>query len=307
MTRTRMMGTFFAVTALVSWAPLALVARAGFETPIGRAVSIFYSFGPLVAALVVQGPLLKKPVLEPLGINRDINRFWLVAWLAPLLVLAVGVLATAIIDGIAPVLTVDGVIASTRARVPHEHLAEFEAHLREGRPMHPALLALLALPAGLTVNIIPAFAEEVGLRGFLYREVPGGYVARALRIGVLAFVWAAPALALGMWFPEHRALGMLAGLVFHVALSFAAVYVRVRGGSVIACAVLRGTLASLVGVASTMTSGASDVVRPMYGFSGAIGLSVLVALFLVHDRFFAKQKLVFGATPGTRSSPPAAA
>ena len=124
MTRTRMMGTFFAVTALVSWAPLALVARAGFETPIGRAVSIFYSFGPLVAALVVQGPLLKKPVLEPLGINRDLNRFWLVAWLAPLLALAVGVLATAIIDGIAPVLTVDGVIASTRARVPHEHLAE---------------------------------------------------------------------------------------------------------------------------------------------------------------------------------------
>ena len=36
-----MMGTFFAVAALVSWAPLALLGPDGFDSQLGRAVSIF--------------------------------------------------------------------------------------------------------------------------------------------------------------------------------------------------------------------------------------------------------------------------
>jgi uncharacterized protein len=304
-----MMGTFFAVAALLSWAPLALVVSGGFDTGIGRFVSIFYSFGPLVAALVVQGPLLRGEVLEPLGIGRDVNRFWLVAWLAPVLVLAIALLATWLIEGVAPTLTVDGVIANKRTMVPLEHMAQFEARLREGRPPHPFFLVLGALPAGLVFNIVPAFAEEVGFRGFLYRELPGGYFARAIRIGLVSFVWSLPALALGIWYRDHIALGLAAGLVFHVAFSLASVYVRVRSGSVIACALMRATIASLVSIAFDASFGASDIVRPMYGISGSVGLLALVGLFLVHDRFFATKKLVFGAAlkPGTRSSPPAAA
>jgi hypothetical protein len=304
-----MMGTFFAVAALVSWAPLALLGPDGFDSQLGRAVSIFYSFGPLLAALIVQGPMLKAPVLEPLGIGRDVNRFWLIAWLAPVLVLAVGLVATWLIDGVTPTLTVDGLIANKRSMVPAEHIAEFEARLREGRPPHPIVLVFIALPAGLTFNMIPAFAEEVGLRGFLFREVPGDYTKRAIGIGFLSYLWALPALALGLWYREHVAVGLVVGLCLHLSLSLATVYIRVRSGSVIACALFRGTVASLVPVALDLSFGARDITRPMYGLAGTIGLLVLVGLFLVHDRFYADKKLVFrsAVTPERRSSPPAGA
>lgn len=302
-----MMGTFFVVAAIVSWSPLLLVRDAGFDSPLGRAVSIFYAFGPLVAALVVRGPLLKGDVLEPLGIRRDVNRFWLVAWLAPVLVLALGALATWLVAHVPPTLTVAQLVANKRSMVPPEHLAEFEARLREGGPPHPFVLVLYALPAGLLLNALPAFAEEVGLRGFLFREVPGGFFRRALAIGALSFLWAAPALALGLWYGRAQpfALGLATGLAFHLALSLVQVYLRVRAGSVIACALFRGTIASLVPVAVDLTFGAGPLVRPMYGFAGTIGLLGLFAAFLVHDRFFAARRLVFGeVTPERRSSPP---
>lgn len=162
----------------------------------------------------------------------------------------------------------------------------------------PYVLLTMALLAGLSINIFPAMAEEIGLRGFLFREMPGGFFARSLRIGLFEGVLALPVVLLGWGFPDHPIAGAAITLLRALLFAMAALYLRARCESVLPVAVFHGTFVALLHPAIDLTPGASDIVRPMLGLSGCIGLAALVGAFAVHDRYFARAKLMFPPKPG---------
>jgi membrane protease YdiL (CAAX protease family) len=291
-TRARLIGVPFAVMAVGSWTPVLAMAMGGVQWTgaTGRAVAIWYTVPALVATLLVQGPWLKQPILEPLGIRWAVNRWWGIAWLLPVAVL---LLATAMtwFAGFEPVLTVNQLIETKRSTVPPDQLAEFERYVSESPPPQPWMLIVMALPAGLTFNLIPGFCEEVAFRGYYFREVPGGFWARSTRIGFLWWLWLAPSIAVGNLYGAPGWWGVALALPWCVIASWVFVYIRVRSESVIAVGIARGTTLALTAAADDLTFGTPAWLAPFYGVSGIAALLLVWLAFWLHDKTRAGARL----------------
>jgi hypothetical protein len=291
-TRTRLIGIPFALMAIGSWAPVAVMWLQGIEWTgaIGRAVAVWYAVPALVAVLFMQGPVLRQPVLGPLGLRFVVNWWWLVAWLLPVAVLAVGVLITWW-AGYEPVLTVEQLIENKRSMVPPEQMTAFETYLAENRPPHPLMLIVLGMPAGLTFNLLLALCDEVAFRGYFFREIPGGFWARATAIGILWWLWLAPSVAIGNLYGVPGVTSVALALPWCIVASWVLVYLRVRSDSVIATALARGTILALTAAALDLTFGAPSWLGPFYGLSGVAGLLAISIVFWIYDRTRDKGRL----------------
>jgi len=302
MTRSKMFAAFLGIALGGSAAIVAIfpdVWSAG--GPALRAVSIVHLMPVVLATLYVQGPLLRQPVLKPLGLSLKLNPWWVVAWLSPLLVLAVAVLFAWVAFGVEPVLDAATYVAKKRALIPVDQLAAFDEQVAESPPPNPLWFVLQGLPVGITLNLLLALATEIGWRGFLFREVQGDFWRRSFLIGLAEAAWFVPAAGLGFHYPDHPLAGAGMALAFCFVVSPVLVYLRVRTGSVVACAAFRGTMLALGSIASELTFDATDLVRPFHGAGGILGLGVVLALFLAHDRFVASRKLVFA--PSSTATP----
>ena len=291
-TKARLIWAPFALMAIGSWMPVIWMWSQGIEWAgaAGRAVAFWYTVPALVAVLLVQGPWLKQPILEPLGIRLKVNRWWGIAWLLPVVILLLGMLITWL-AGFDPVLTVEQLVENKRSAVPPEQLAEFDKYLEESTPPHPLMLIVLGMPAGLTFNLIPGMCEEVAFRGYYFREMPGGFWARSTKIGLLWWAWLAPSVALGNLYGAPGLTSVALALPWCVLASWVLVYIRVRSESVVATAISRGTMIALTAAAHDLTFGAPTWLAPFYGLAG-IGALVLIWLALFqHDRTRADARL----------------
>lgn len=292
MTRQKMFAIWFAI-AFGGSATIAFVFADGWTGPYARSLTVLHMMPVLLATLFVQGPVLKQPVLAPLGLRLRINRWWLIAWLSPVLLLALGVLFAWVFFGVDPVLDIDSYLAHKRALMEPANLERFDELVRDNPPSEPIWfwLVVQGLPAGLTINSLVTLSTEVGFRGFLFREVQGGFWRRSLLVGLVEAAWLAPAVAFGLHFPDNPMLGVAAITIFCVAVSPVCVYLRVRADSTIAVSLFRGTLLALTLPATELAFDATDWQRPFYGLAGSAALLVLLALYALHDRR-AKQPLL---------------
>jgi membrane protease YdiL (CAAX protease family) len=72
-------------------------------------------------------------------------------------------------------------------------------------PVHPLWIAVLqALIAGVTINAVSGFGEELGWRGFLQRElVHLGFWKSSICVGLIWGLWHAPLILQGHNHPSH--------------------------------------------------------------------------------------------------------
>lgn len=299
MTRARMFALWLGLGPALSFA-IAVLFADGFADPrAARALAIAYSIPIVFATVLLQGPILKQPLVDPLGLSFRLNRWWLHAWLAPVLVLLIGVFATVWLTGVDAILDSDALIASRRLALSEifdaEQLANFDRNAAESPPRDPLWfwLVVQGLPAGVTFNLLIALATEVGFRGFLFREVQGGFWTRSLVIGLVEALWFVPPIFFGLYFPDNRELGVAVAIAFCLLVSPISVYIRVRAKSTVAVAAFRGTVIALASAGSDLCANAPDWSRPFYGAGGVIGFAVLLVLFALHDRFLAEQGLMF--------------
>ena len=204
--------------------------------------------------------------------------------------------------GDAPALDTAGYIAIRRAGLGPELLASFDEALAASPPSHPFRYVLNALLVGPLFPLLIALFTELGFRGFLFREVQGGFWRRSLLIGLAEAAFLAPLGAFGYQFPGTPLLG--AGLLAAWALlaSPALVYLRVRSGSVIAVALFRGTLFAMTTIAADL-SGAAPALRPFFGAAGLVALALLLLGLFVHDWRFADVRLMGAGLQKAPSSP----
>ena len=295
MTRPRMFAIFLGL-ALGGSALVALLFRNVWGEPGAglRAVTVIHLMPVLLATLIIQGPLLKQPVLEPLGLELRFNIWWLIAWVAPIGVLALSLLAQKV-TGLELALDTESYVQTKRALLPAAERAAFDAHLAGTPPGEPLGFVLQALPAGITFNLLLALATEVGWRGFLFREVRGGFWRRSAMTGLAEAAFLAPIAYLGWSFDGPSPINALLVIAWCLVASPSLVYLRVRAQSVIAVAAFRGTLWSLAAVASDLGPFASRWVRPFYGWTGIAAMGILLLLLLAHDRFVADARLATGS------------
>ncbi|MHC4528811.1 MAG: lysostaphin resistance A-like protein [Planctomycetota bacterium] len=260
-------------------------------------LTVTYMFVPAAMAVAVQKFAYKEPLKQPLGISFKLNRWFLVAWLLPVAIALVTIGVSSVFPGVEFSAQPEGsrIFEHFRTLLPAERLQEIETQTAL-LPVHPFWLALLqGLIAGITVNAIAGFGEELGWRGILQRELGFmGFWKSSVVIGLIWGIWHAPFVLHGHNYPDHRASGifMMTALTLLLAPIFS--YVRLKSNSVIAAAIIHGSFNGIGGLPLVVIKGGSDLTVGITGLAGFVILAIVNAAIFVYDRYFAKVPVTTG-------------
>ncbi|MEZ4286618.1 MAG: hypothetical protein R3A47_00350 [Polyangiales bacterium] len=159
-TKPRIVTAFTVLLILFTWpASIYMVAnQISWTTALGRALGVWNAFAVLLVSLLMMGPVLKQPIRDAFAISFRVNRWFFVGWLLPVAIAMLALAIASLFDQ--PVTTtVAELVAHKRSAVPEDQLATFDAYLKENPIPSPLRLLLMGLPAALTFNLLPSFAE----------------------------------------------------------------------------------------------------------------------------------------------------
>jgi membrane protease YdiL (CAAX protease family) len=247
----------------------------------------------MVMAIVVQKFIYKEPLKQPLGISFKLNRWFIVAWLLPPIIAFASLGVSLLLPGTEYSPTMEGLLDRFKSLLTPEQLQQM-ANKTSLLPIHSIWIGLLAgLIAGITINAVAGFGEELGWRGFLQREFAYmGFWKSSAIIGVVWGVWHAPLILQGLNYPQHPRLGVLMMTLLTLLLAPILSCVRLKAKSVIAAAIFHGTFNATYGLSISLVKGGSDLTVGAVGLAGFIVLTCLNIALLVYDRSLAKKPIM---------------
>jgi membrane protease YdiL (CAAX protease family) len=288
---------FTVLTYFISYLMVILYLSLGgtWTMPGNLIIGVVYMFIPLTVAILVQRWMFREPIKIPLRINFKPNRWFLAAWLLPPAIAVASIGTALLLPGIS--FTTDAAVLTERYRgvIPPEQLEQMQRQT-EGLPIHPFWLALFpGLVAGVTVNAVAAFGEEVGWRGLLQNELADlGFWKSSWLIGVVWGFWHAPLILQGHNYHQHPWAGVFMMTVMTVLLSPLLAYVTIRANSVIAAAIFHGTFNATAGLAILVVKGGSDLTVGVTGLAGFIVLAIAnIGLFFLNRRLSSEPLTAF--------------
>jgi membrane protease YdiL (CAAX protease family) len=274
----RRVSAFLGLTYLLSWLIALLLYLSGSDPKSAAAVTLLtaYMFVPMGVTLFLKRFVYAEEIRDSLGLRWLPNRWWLVGWLWPVAYVLLTVGCNPIIPGVELSWGLEGVHAQP---VAPGNAGDPDAirQQTEQLPVHTVWsLIVLALVAGATINALAGLGEEVGWRGFLQFELRSmGFWRSSLAIGFVWGAWHAPLVLQGHNYPQHPVVGTGLMIVWCTLLAPLFSYVRLRSGSVIAAAIMHGTLNSTAGLALVLTRGGDDLT---VGATGVVGVALLLAM-----------------------------
>lgn len=292
--KAKKIGLFIGITFFLSWLMAILFFLLGgrWNTPGATIIGVAYMFVPMVSVIIVQKYLYKEPLKKPLGISFKLNRWFLVAWFLPPIIAFATIGISLLFPQVEYSSEMAGLLERFRGILPPETLEQMESQMAIF-PVHPIWIALgQGLIAGITINAVAGFGEELGWRGFLQRELGYmGFWKSSTLIGIIWGIWHAPIILQGHNYPQHRIEGVFIMIVFCLLLSPIISYVRLKAKSVIAAAILHGSLNGTAGLAIMVVKGGSDLLVGVTGAAGFIILALINLFIFTFDRFMAKESI----------------
>lgn len=271
-----------------------------FYYPIISLLLVGYMFGPAVGAIVAQKASGKT--IKELGLNFNFNVWWVVGTLVivgiSLLTVVISFLMGAGINSNWNELknTLINLYKSTPdSNTTDITISQAISQIDEiGRSINYNVFIfylvsiLFGVIAGITVNAVAGFGEELGWRGFLFEELKNlGFVRSSLIIGFIWGVWHSPIIAMGHNFPQHPTEGIFLMILFCILLSFVMNYFRQKSRSVILSSIMHGTLNGTAGLYLYANTLKNDILFNTTGISGMVAIvCTAVVLFLLDRKTF---------------------
>lgn len=288
---------FIGLTFFANWFMAALFFALGgkWGSPSSLAFTASYMFVPMVMAIVVQKLIYKEPLKEPLGISFKLNWWFLVAWLLPPVIVFACLGVSLLLPGAEYSPSMEGLLERFESLLTPEQLRQMEnqANILPVPPIWAGLL--LGLIAGVTINAVAGFGEELGWRGFLQKEFAYmGFWKSSAIIGVIWGVWHGPVVLLGHNYPQHRLLGVVMMTLLTLLLAPIFSYIRLKANSVIAAAIMHGTLNATAGLSIVFVKGGNDLTVGIVGLAGFIVFACVNTALIVYDRFLTKKPIMVG-------------
>ena len=278
---------FIGLTCFLSWSLTGIAYLMGvrYNTPQATAVMVGYMFAPMIVAILLQKIRDKQPLAGPLGISFRLNRWWLLAWLLPPAVSFATIGVSLLLPGVGYSPGMAGMIERFRMILPPEQLDTIERQIAEAR-VHPVFLGLLqGLIAGPTINAVAGFGEELGWRGYLQEKLGHmGFYRSSFLIGLVWGFWHMPLILQGHNYPEHPVIGVFMMVAWCVLLAPIFGFVRMKARSVIAAAVIHGSLNATLGLAIMVVEGGNDLLVGTTGLSGFVVLTAVNLLLLLYRK-----------------------
>ena len=244
------------------------------------ALSAGAMFTPLFSVIITQ-LIFKEPVLKGLDISFKVNRWWVIGWLLMPIIAFATIGATLLMPG--AVWCTDNKILQTALNSMPAGFGVWEII---------AVLITGGLFAGVTVNALCAFGEEVAWRGFLIKLFSGKrFLSVAFWIGIIWGFWHAPIILNGHNYPQHPVVGVFMMVVLCLLLTPIFLYFRQKCGSVILPAIMHGTYNAVIGISAIVVPSANDLLYGGCGLAGMIVLLLVNVCIFLYDRFVGKENV----------------
>ncbi len=262
----------------------------------GLIIAIIYMYIPMTIAIVLQKYVNKKP-LKALGISFKPNKWFLAAWLIPLALAFLTLAISLLLPGIQFSPAMEGMFERFEGLLTPGQIQEMKNQFAAS-PIHPIYIAVAqGLIAGITINAVAAFGEELGWRGYLQKQLEYlSFWKSSLAIGIIWGFWHAPLIIQGYNYPQHPIAGVFMMTVFTTLLSPIFSYVRIKARSVIAAAIIHGTLNATYGISIMLIKGGNDLTTGIMGIPGFIALVIINLAILFYDRKIAKESITSTAS-----------
>ncbi len=255
-----------------------------------------YMFVPAISVLIIKKLIHKEAIVRDLLISFKINKWFVFAWFIMPIVIFVSLGISLLFPGITYDPEMTGMLTRMQSMMTpeeYEKIAEQMQASLQSMPINPVWLSLIqGLIAGITINAVAAFGEELGWRGFLLHEFRNmKFLKASLIIGFIWGIWHAPMILMGHNYPQHPEAGILMMTIFCMLLSPLLMYITIKAKSVIAAAIAHGTMNAIAGISVMMIKGGNDLNAGITGLAGFIAIIVFVALIIVYDMYISKNKI----------------
>jgi membrane protease YdiL (CAAX protease family) len=285
--RFRKAALFVGLTYLVSYLLVFLYSAlvGSWTMPNAVVLGVVYMFVPTMVVFIVQKGVFKEPLKEPLRISFKLNRWFLAAWLLPPLIACASMGVALLLPGVHFSPEMEGMIERFGKLLRPDQIEEMRTQAR-AMPIHPFWLSLgTGLIAGITINAVAAFGEELGWRGLLLRELESlGFWRSSALIGLVWGFWHAPLIIHGHNYPEHPWAGVFLMTAMTVLLSPLLSYLTIRANSVLAASIFHGTFNATAGLAIVVIRGGNDLTTGVTGLAGLTALAVMNLGLFAFDR-----------------------
>lgn len=283
---------FLGLTFFFNWLMATLFFAFGgkWGTPASLPIAAGYMFVPMIMAIIVQKVIYKEPVKQPLGISFKLNRWFLVAWLLPPIIVFASVGISLLLPGVEYSPGMEGLLERFESVLTAEQLQQMKNQVFG---LHSIWIGLLlGLIAGITINAVAGFGEELGWRGFLQREFGYmGFWKSSAVIGVIWGIWHAPVILQGHNYPTHPVIGVIMMTILCVLFAPIFSYVRFKANSVIAAAILHGTFNATAGLSLMVVKGGNDLTVGLTGLAGFIVLAIANLGIFIYEHYLAKEPI----------------
>jgi len=264
-----------------------------YSTSGGVVLAVVYMYMPAVSAILITKVIHKEKIKEKLLISFKLNKWFVVAWLIPPLLSFATFGISLLFPHVSYSPGMEGMFDRYGKLMTPEQMDQMKKSL-ESMPLNPLWLGLIqGLAAGLTVNAVAGFGEELGWRGFLYNQFKHlNFIKASLTIGFVWGIWHAPLILMGHNYPQHPVIGVLIMTIWCILLSPLFLYITIKSESVIAAAIMHGTLNGTAGISILLVAGGNDLIVGTTGLAGFIALIIFILVLFIYDTWISKEKIM---------------
>ncbi len=286
---------FVVLTFIISWSLVAIYLLCGGEwnTPQATVIAIIYMFIPTLVVLIIGKGIYKDNIVRKYDISFKINPWFLIAIFIPLAISLLSAGIASLLPDISISTDLSGFYERFEDRLPPEQIKEMKEQVNQIPINFFWIILLQTIGLGATINAIAGFGEELGWRGFMIKELSHlTFFKNALIIGSIWGVWHAPIILQGHNYPDHPVAGVFMMIFWCILLAFLFNYIRIKSRSVIAAAVMHGTLNASAGFSLMYLKGGNDLIIGLTGYTGFLALIIVILLIYLYDRFITKEKIM---------------
>lgn len=285
---------FLLLTFTVNWGMAGLFILLFPEKPKTpyMIMAVLYMLIPALMALLVDKVIDKRKSLKSLAVNFKPNWWYMAAWPGVIVVSFVILGINILWPTISYCPDMSGFVDRMSGQMTSAQLAMLKAQIETSRSTIFWQTLAQAFAAGISINAVAAFGEELGWRGFLVREFKDvKFWNAALRIGIIWGIWHAPLILMGHNYPEHPVIGVGMMVIWCTLLSPLILFVRIKTHSVIGAAIMHGTINASAGIPLMYIAGGNDLVAGATGFTGMIALLLIIGITVLYDLKFSKKPI----------------
>ncbi len=270
---TKKIWVWFVLTFIVSWTFFITWRMFGDNW---QAISLLLAMlTPALMVFVVQ-LIFREPIKGKFYLKLRFNKFVILGVLTPLML-------------VFNILLINVLLTSADLVIHPEYIDQLAV---TGVPEQYYLAIIIGstlfngILAGVTVNAIFAFGEELGWRGFLQKELGylGSWKSSAI-IGAVWGFWHAPLVVQGYNFPEHPYVGVVLMVIATTFLGIIISYLTKRSGTILTAAFFHGVFNAVARLLIILTGGYSAIWHGPFGVIAiVIYASVAGLLYLFEKR-----------------------